>query len=58
MPAFVVYCYKYDVGGKASGCDTYGLLRAVHSHNPTPYADIVRTTIQTDREAERKGARL
>ena len=29
------------LGAKASNSDTYGLFRAMHSHNPTRYSHIV-----------------
>ena len=32
------------LGSKAPNYDTYGLFRASHSHNPTPYSHIVGLT--------------
>ncbi len=31
----------YDVGVKSPNYDVYGLLRALHSHNPPNYSHIV-----------------
>ncbi len=39
-PESVILSYN-DVGVKSPDFDTYGLLRATHSHNPTQYSHIV-----------------
>ena len=33
------------LGAKAPNYDTYGLFRALHSHNPTQYSHIVKHTL-------------
>nr|WP_288645380.1 hypothetical protein [uncultured Mediterraneibacter sp.] len=33
------------LGAKAPNYDTYGLFRAMHSHNPTHYSHIVKLTL-------------
>ena len=40
-PVFLYDLYYNDVGAKAPDFDTYGLLRATRSHNPTQYSHIV-----------------
>ena len=41
-PFLISYAFIYMMSGaKAPDFDTYGLLRATHSHNPTQYSHIV-----------------